>query len=160
MAVSLQDQLVVAISSRALFDFEAENRVFDEDPAAYVRLQRERLDVPAAPGVALPLVRKLLAFNQGGQRRVEVVLLSRNDPVSGMRVFRSARAHGLDSIQRGVFTQGETHMPICGRWGAPVPVCQCGRCDRGAEPGLPGRAGDYGIRRCQQRPPTGSAYCF
>ena len=74
MAVSLQDQLVVAISSRALFDFEAENRVFDEDPAAYVRLQRERLDVPAAPGVALPLVRKLLAFNQGGQRRVEVVL--------------------------------------------------------------------------------------
>ena len=106
MAVSLQDQLVVAISSRALFDFEAENRVFDEDPAAYVRLQRERLDVPAAPGVALPLVRKLLAFNQGGQRRVEVVLLSRNDPVSGMRVFRSAKAHGLDSIQRGVFTQG------------------------------------------------------
>ena len=54
MAVSLQDQLVVALSSRALFDFEAENRVFDEDPAAYVRLQRERLDVPAAPGVALP----------------------------------------------------------------------------------------------------------
>lgn len=106
MAVSLQDQLVVAISSRALFDFEAENRVFEDDPAAYVQLQRERLDVPAAPGVALPLVRKLLAFNQGGQRRVEVVVLSRNDPVSGMRVFRSAKAHGLDSIQRGVFTQG------------------------------------------------------
>ena len=106
MAASLQDQLVVAISSRALFNFEAENQLFEQDPGAYVQLQRERLDVPAAPGVALPLVRKLLAFNQDGQRRVEVVVLSRNDPVSGMRVFRSAKAHGLDSIQRGVFTQG------------------------------------------------------
>ncbi|HEY4664948.1 MAG TPA: 5'-nucleotidase [Comamonas sp.] len=106
MAASLQDQLVVAISSRALFNFEEENRVFEENPGAYIQLQRQRLDVPAAPGVALPLVRKLLAFNQVDRRRVEVVVLSRNDPVSGMRVFRSAKAHGLDSIQRGVFTQG------------------------------------------------------
>ena len=105
-APTLQDQLVVAISSRALFNFEAENAVFERDPAAYVALQRERLDLPAPPGVALPLVRKLLAFNHGGQRRVEVVVLSRNDPVSGMRVFRSAKAHGLESLQRGVFTQG------------------------------------------------------
>lgn len=106
MAISLHDQLVVAISSRALFNFEEENRVFNQDPGAYQQLQRERLDLPAPPGVALPLVRKLLAFNQGDRRRVEVVVLSRNDPVSGMRVFRSAKAHGLDSIQRGVFTQG------------------------------------------------------
>lgn len=106
MAASLHDQLVVAISSRALFNFEEENQVFNQDPGAYQQLQRERLDQPAPPGVALPLVRKLLAFNQGARRRVEVVMLSRNDPVSGMRVFRSAKAHGLDSIQRGVFTQG------------------------------------------------------
>ena len=107
MPVSLQDQLVVAISSRALFDFEEENRVFEHsDPASYRRLQLERLDTPAAPGVAFSLVKKLLAFNTPGQQRVEVVLLSRNDPTSGMRVFRSAKAHGLSSIQRGVFTQG------------------------------------------------------
>ncbi|MEX8194105.1 5'-nucleotidase [Comamonas guangdongensis] len=107
MPVSLQDQLVVAISSRALFDFEEENRLFEAgDPTTYLRLQRERLDVPAAPGVAFSLVKKLLAFNTAEQQRVEVLLLSRNDPVSGMRVFRSAKAHGLDSIQRGVFTQG------------------------------------------------------
>ena len=106
MPVSLQDQLVVAISSRALFNFEAENQLFDQDPAGYVALQRSRLDQPAPPGVALPLVRKLLAFNTPEEQRVEVVLLSRNDPVSGMRVFRSAKAHGLHSIQRGVFTQG------------------------------------------------------
>lgn len=107
MPVTLQDQLVVAISSRALFDFEEENRLFEHsDPATYLQLQRDRLDVAAAPGVAFSLVQKLLAFNTGGQQRVEVVLLSRNDPVSGMRVFRSAKAHGLHSIQRGVFTQG------------------------------------------------------
>lgn len=107
MAASLQNQLVVAISSRALFNFEEENTVFDRDnDAAYRALQQQRLDVPAAPGVAFSLVRKLLAFNTPEQARVEVVLLSRNDPVSGLRVFRSCQAHGLPSIQRGVFTQG------------------------------------------------------
>ena len=107
MAVTLEDKLVVAISSRALFDFEEENRLFEKgNDTAYVQLQRERLDVPAQPGVAFSLVRKLLAFNSPGHQRVEVVVLSRNDPVSGMRVFRSATAHGLPSVQRGVFTQG------------------------------------------------------
>lgn len=107
MSASLQNQLVVAISSRALFDFEEENSVFDaDDAAAYRAVQRQRLEVPAAPGVAFSLVRKLLAFNTPEQARVEVVLLSRNDPVSGLRVFRSCQAHGLPSIQRGVFTQG------------------------------------------------------
>ena len=106
MPASLQDQLVVAISSRALFDFEEENRLFESgDPQAYMRLQLERLDAPAKPGVAFSLVRKLLAFNDTDQRRVEVVILSRNDPVSGMRVFRSAGAAGMH-LERGVFTQG------------------------------------------------------
>ncbi len=107
MAVTLDDKLVVAISSRALFNFEEENRVFEKDnDRAYVDLQRQRLDVPAAPGVAFSLVRKLLAFNTPEHQRVEVVLLSRIDPVSVMRVFRSCHAHGLPTIQRGVFTQG------------------------------------------------------
>ena len=106
-ALTLDDKLVVAISSRALFNFEEENRVFEHDnDRAYVELQRQRLVVPAAPGVAFSLVRKLLAFNTAEHQRVEVVLLSRNDPVSGMRVFRSCNAHGLPAVQRGVFTQG------------------------------------------------------
>ena len=64
------DKLVVAISSRALFDFEEENRVFDPaDPRAYMQLQLERLDTPARPGVAFSLVRKLLAFNTPGAGR-------------------------------------------------------------------------------------------
>jgi 5'-nucleotidase len=107
MPVSLAGQLVVAISSRALFDFEEENRVFEaNDDRAYMALQLERLETAAKPGVAFSLVNKLLAFNGGGAPRVEVVILSRNDPVSGMRVFRSAQHYGLP-ILRGVFTRGE-----------------------------------------------------
>ncbi len=107
MPTSLDGQLVVAISSRALFDFEEENQHFEaNDDRAYMRLQLERLDQTAKPGVAFSLVNKLLAFNVDGAR-VEVVILSRNDPVSGMRVFRSAQHYGLP-IQRGVFTRGES----------------------------------------------------
>ncbi len=106
MPATLQGQLVVAISSRALFDFEEENSVFEaSDDRAYMRLQLERIDQPARPGVAFSLVNKLLAFNDGVPR-VEVVILSRNDPVSGMRVFRSAQHFKL-AVQRGVFTRGE-----------------------------------------------------
>jgi 5'-nucleotidase len=108
MAVSLDGQLVVAISSRALFDFEEENLVFEQnDDRAYMKLQLERLEEPAKPGVAFSLVKKLLAFNDATTQRVEVVILSRNDPVSGMRVFRSAQHYGL-SIQRGSFTRGQS----------------------------------------------------
>ncbi|MGF6531167.1 MULTISPECIES: 5'-nucleotidase [Paraburkholderia] len=105
MAFTLQDKLVVAISSRALFDFEEENRVYEEgDLHSYETLQRERLSVPAKPGVAFPLIRKLLALNAGAHR-VEVVILSRSDPISGLRAFHSCREHGL-AIERGVFTRG------------------------------------------------------
>lgn len=123
MPKPLDGKLVVAISSRALFDFEEENQVFESgkadvasQDAAYMQLQLDRLDIPAKPGVAFSLVQKLLAFNdlpasadersaQAPQQRVEVVILSRNDPVSGMRVFRSAQHYGL-GITRGTFNRG------------------------------------------------------
>jgi 5'-nucleotidase len=108
MVNSLSNQLVVAISSRALFDFEEENKVFEQnDDRAYMNLQLERLEQAARPGVAHSLVKKLLAFNTGSPegKRVEVVILSRNDPVSGLRVFNSAQASKL-VIERGVFTKG------------------------------------------------------
>jgi 5'-nucleotidase len=110
MPSTLDGCLVVAISSRALFDFEEENRLFESsDDRAYMQLQLARLDLPARPGVAFSLVHKLLAFNHDrpDRPRVEVVILSRNDPVSGMRVFRSAQHYGLP-IQRGVFTRGQS----------------------------------------------------
>ncbi|HQR03214.1 MAG: 5'-nucleotidase [Proteobacteria bacterium] len=118
MPVTLDNKLVVALSSRALFDLEEENRVFDENnDSAYMVLQQERMDQPARPGVAFPLVKKLLAFNGDGRHRVEVVILSRNDPVSGMRIFRSAEGAGL-SLERGVFTRGRSPFPYLAPLGA------------------------------------------
>ena len=109
MTAEPTDRLVVALSSRALFDFEQENEVFEAgNDHAYMRLQLQRLDQPARPGVAFSLARKLLAFNAGSDSpRVEVVIVSRNDPVSGLRVFRSCQHYGL-AVERGVFTRGES----------------------------------------------------
>jgi 5'-nucleotidase len=108
MPTFLDGRLVVAISSRALFDFEDENRVFEaHDDRAYMQLQLQRLEQPARAGVAFSLVNKLLAFNTAETALVEVVILSRNDPVSGMRVFRSCQHYGL-AVERGVFTRGQS----------------------------------------------------
>ncbi|MFZ9543488.1 MAG: 5'-nucleotidase [Hylemonella sp.] len=112
MSATLDGKLVVAISSRALFDFEEENKVFEQGRGsnkdrAYMQLQLEKLEEPAKPGVAFSMVKKLLAFNDERAQRVEVVILSRNDPVSGMRVFRSAQHYGLP-IERGSFTRGQS----------------------------------------------------
>lgn len=106
MAATLNGKLVIAISSRALFDFEEENEIFDaQDDTAYMQLQLERISNPANQGVAFGLVQKLLAFNTDEEQLVEVVILSRNDPVSGLRVFKSAEAANLPLL-RGVFTRG------------------------------------------------------
>ena len=108
MAANLDGQLVVAISSRALFDFEEENQLFKQgNDRNYMRLQLDRVDQPAKPGVAFSLVKKLLRFNADGQQRVEVVILSRNDPVSGLRVMKSAEYYELPII-RCTFTRGES----------------------------------------------------
>jgi 5'-nucleotidase len=99
-------KITIAVSARALFDFEEENQMFvEDDPSTYCALQAARLDIPASPGVAFPLVRKLLAFNGGESNDVEVAIMSRNDPVTGLRVFMSARHHGL-AISRAIFTGG------------------------------------------------------
>lgn len=104
-------ELVVAVSSRALFDFEEENKVFErEGRERYVELQKERIDSPPSLGVASRLVRKLLRFNADGVRRVRVVVVSRNNPVTGLRIFQAIRHHGLD-IEEGIFTAGSPTAP-------------------------------------------------
>ena len=106
-----RSQLVVAISSRALFDLESENMVFEQKgDKAYQRLQLEKIDCPAPKGIAFDLAHKLLSFNTESDKRVEVIVLSRNDPVSGLRVFKSAEHHGL-AISRGAFVRGTSPYP-------------------------------------------------
>ena len=111
VAKSLDGMLVVAISSRALFNFEEENRVYDSDnEAAYMKLQFERVDIPAGKGVGFNLCKKLLAFNEETKQRVEVVILSRNDPITALRIFHSVKHHGLP-ITRGAFLRGDDPYP-------------------------------------------------
>ena len=106
--------LVIAISSRALFDLEESHTLFERDGvAAYADYQRHREDEVLAPGIAFPLVRKLLALNHdtpSGAPRVEVILMSRNSSDTGLRVFNSIQHYGLD-IRRATFTSGAPTWP-------------------------------------------------
>ena len=101
-------RLIVAISSRALFDLDESHRIFlEQGEAAYSRYQVEHENVPLAPGVAFRMVRKLLAINgRAGKPLVKVVLISRNSADTGLRVFNSIHHHGLN-ITSAAFTRGE-----------------------------------------------------
>jgi len=106
----LDDKLVVGISSRALFDLERENAIFDtEHEEAYTRYQREHESVPLAPGAAFPLIKALLGLNRliPERRLVEVVIMSKNSPDTGLRAFNSIEHYGLD-ITRAAFTRGDS----------------------------------------------------
>lgn len=105
-------QLVVGITSRALFDLAEADRVFREDGlAAYREHQRRREAVLLAPGTALPLVRALLRLNRRARSElVRVVVISRNDADTGVRVFHSIAGHGL-AIDQAAFTGGREPWP-------------------------------------------------
>ena len=114
------DKLIVAISSRALFNLDESHAVFErEGEEAYCRYQVEREDEPLEPGVAFNLVRKLLALNRRDPEhpRVEVILLSRNSADTGLRIFNSIQHHRLD-IGRAAFTGGESAYPYIPAFGA------------------------------------------
>lgn len=112
-------KLVVAISSRALFDLDEAHRVFEEQgKEAFCRYQIEHEDEVLPSGVAFTLVKKLLAINGILPFPVvEVILLSRNSADTGLRVFNSIRHHGLD-ICRAAFTSGESPFNYIGAFGA------------------------------------------
>ena len=114
-------QLVVAITARALFHLEDGHQVFQQQGIeAYAEYQRARENDILAPGIAFPLVRKLLALNVGtdpGRPRVEVVLLSRNSSDTGLRIFNSIEHHRL-GISRAVFTSGAEVYPYIKPFGA------------------------------------------
>lgn len=108
MAYSLSDKLVIGIASRALFDLEHENAIYDEHGIeAYAAYQRENENVPLNPGSAFPLVKALLRLNTllPGQTLIEVVVISRNSADTGLRAFNAIEKHKLD-ITRAAFTGG------------------------------------------------------
>jgi 5'-nucleotidase len=108
MPYSIADKLVIAVASSALFDLTESERVYREQgELEYRKFQRENEKLVLEPGVAFSLIRRLLALNGATEEEkvVEVILLSRNDPDTGLRVFNSIQHHGL-GITRAVFVSG------------------------------------------------------
>jgi 5'-nucleotidase len=110
MSASFGSKLVIAISSRALFDLDESHAVFQSQGLdAYSQYQIDHEDDVLMPGDAFPMVQKLLNINEmlGGDPRVEVILLSRNSADTGLRVFNSINHYGL-RITRAAFCGGES----------------------------------------------------
>ena len=108
MPYELDDRLVVGVASSALFDLAESDAYFREHGESKYRVyQDHRIDETLQQGVAFPFIQRLLDLNdlRPDNPLVEVIILSHNDPMTGLRVMRSVRAHGLP-ISRSVFTQG------------------------------------------------------
>ena len=109
MPYELENILVVGVSSRALFDLEEENKIFEEQGLeAFVKHQIANEEKPLRKGVAFHLVEALLKLNESvkDKRIVEVVVMSRNNPDTGMRLMNSLEQNNLD-ITRLALTGGE-----------------------------------------------------
>lgn len=109
MPVDFDGILIVAISSRALFDLEEGHKIYESEGIdAYCQYQIERENDTLAKGVAFTLVQKLLALNDkdAAKTHVEVVLISRNSADTGLRIFNSIEHYGLN-ITRAAFTGGK-----------------------------------------------------
>jgi len=113
---TLDNKLVIAISSRALFNLEESNMVFEKEGLErYIEYQIEHENEPLLPGVAFPLIKRLLALRdpESGKYAVEVILVSKNDANTGLRVFNSIEHHKIN-ITRAVFTSSRspyTYLP-------------------------------------------------
>lgn len=110
MPYDLKSRLVIGLASSALFDLTQSDEVFrNEGEEAYREYQRANQALPLSQGVAFPFVRRLLSLNtlDPSNPPVEVILLSRNDPDTGLRVMRSIDHHKLP-MTRAVFLQGRS----------------------------------------------------
>ncbi|TFW19049.1 5'-nucleotidase [Massilia arenosa] len=109
MPFQIENKLVIAVASSALFDLSESHQVYlDQGPDEYRKYQEARLDQVLGKGVAFPFIRRFLNINRCfPQAPVEVVLLSRNSPETGLRVMRSIAQYGLD-ITRAAFMTGKS----------------------------------------------------
>lgn len=116
----LEERLVVAVTSSALFDMRESDEVFQrEGVKKYSEYQMEHMNVPLAPGIAFPFISRLLYFNVlfPGRRLVDVVMFSRNSPETGLRAFNSIKHHNLD-IRVACFTSGRENYNYLNAYGS------------------------------------------
>ena len=109
MAYNLKNKLVVAVSSRALFDLEEENRIFEENGLdAYYKYQLENENNPLGKGTGYRLIENLLKINQyftQDEKQVEVIILSKNNAGTSLRITNAINEYELN-IQRSAWTSG------------------------------------------------------
>lgn len=119
MPITFDRKLVVAISSRALFDLSESHSVYEnEGVAAYADYQMTHENDALPPGVAFTLVRKLLHLNDKQEKPlVEVLLLSRNSANTGLRIFNSIQHYDLD-ITRAAFSGGKSPYAYVSAFGS------------------------------------------
>lgn len=111
MAASLEGKLVVGISSRALFDLEYENTIYEEQGLqAYLEYQRAHEQDILKPGTAFPLIKALHKLNVGDEQLVEIIIMSKNSADSSLRIFNSIEHYGLD-ISRAALVGGNKIAP-------------------------------------------------
>lgn len=112
MPLDLSEILVIGVSSRSLFDLEEENKIFEtEGIKGYRKYQLEHENELLKPGTAFHLVQRLLHLNEEAKKRiVEVVVMSKNSPETGVRIMNSVHEHKLD-ITRMAFSGGEPLAP-------------------------------------------------
>jgi len=111
VAYPIEQKFVIAVSSSALFDLTESDKVFREKGEdAYRTYQAENKSQILGKGIAFPFIKRFLNLNNSfptGEHPVEVVLLSKNDPETGLRVFESIKQYGLD-IVRAAFMSGKS----------------------------------------------------
>jgi len=111
MAMNLDNKLVVGISSRALFDLEYENQIYEEQGLqAYLDYQIAHEKDILKPGTAFPLIRALHKLNECGEQLVEIIILSKNSADTSLRIFNSIEHYGLD-ISRAALVGGNRITP-------------------------------------------------
>ncbi len=111
MPLNLEDKLVIGVSSRALFDLEAENEIFEKDGLeAYSKYQLENEKEVLKPGTAFPLVKALQNLNADEKYLTEIIVMSKNSADTSLRIFNSIEHYGLN-ISRAALVAGASISP-------------------------------------------------
>lgn len=111
MPFPIEQKLVIAVASSALFDLTESDSIFkSQGEDKYREYQNKNINRPFPKGVAFPFIKRMLSLNESfsGDKPVEVILMSRNSPETGLRAFRSIESYGLD-ISRASFTSGNSN---------------------------------------------------
>ncbi len=110
MPYPIEEKLVIAIASSAIFNLSESDRIFRENGMEeYRKYQKEHRSEELEKGVAFPFIKRFLNLNNvfKDEKPVEVILLSRNTPETGLRVFNSIKSYELD-ITRAAFLSGKS----------------------------------------------------